>query len=139
MQPLWLANGILGKVKAFIQTNVDSIIFAECWAVHTTISRLNPKAHSIEKNGDPVISFSNDYLTDYFTDEGLQWIEKQHESDTPWFLFMSYNAPHGPLQATKADIAQFNHIKDPKRRIYAAMMFSLDRSVGRLTEWLERT
>ena len=94
------------------------------------------KTHSIEKNGESVSSFSNNYLTDYFTDEGLKWIQKQHASDTPWFLFMSYNAPHGPLQATEADMARFNHIKDPKRRIYAAMMLSLDRSVGRLTQWL---
>ncbi len=94
------------------------------------------KRHSIEKNGEPVITFSNDYLTDYFTDEGLRWVEKQHPNETPWFLFMSYNAPHGPLQATEADLAEFNHLKDPKRRIYAAMMLSLDRSVGRLTTWL---
>lgn len=95
------------------------------------------KKHAIERNGQPVTSFSNDYLTDFFTDEGLSWMEKQHASDKPFFLFMSYNAPHGPLQATEADLALFNHIQDPKRRTYAAMMWSLDRSVGRLTGWLK--
>jgi arylsulfatase A-like enzyme len=95
------------------------------------------KKHFIEKNSEPVTEFSNNYLTDYFTDESLYWLDKQSRSTKPWFLFMSYNAPHAPMQASEEDLAQFRHIKDEKRRIYAAMMFSLDRSVGRLTEWLK--
>ena len=52
---------------------------------------------------------------------------------------MSYNAPHGPLQATDDDLAKFSHINDAKRRTYAAMMFALDRGVGRLREFLKES
>ena len=126
----------LGKGHGFHPNERGFDFFCGMQGGSHTYFPTHAKRHSIEKNGEPVITFSDDYLTDYFTDEGLQWIEKQHPDDTPWFLFMSYNAPHSPLQATEADLAEFNHIKDQKRRIYAAMMFSLDRSVGRLTAWL---
>ncbi|MDC0291661.1 sulfatase-like hydrolase/transferase [Verrucomicrobiales bacterium] len=92
------------------------------------------KQNQLERNGEPIEEFSNPYLTDFFTDEGIGWITDQEK---PWFLFMSYNAPHGPLQATEEDLARFENIKDPKRRTYAAMMWALDRGVGRLRNHLE--
>ena len=92
--------------------------------------------NSIERNGVPVTSFTNNYLTDFFTDEGLRWMQTENEQDQPWFVFMSYNAPHTPMHATEADLAKFSHIDDPKRRTYAAMMWSLDRGVGRIHDWL---
>ncbi|MDP0492113.1 MAG: sulfatase-like hydrolase/transferase [Verrucomicrobiota bacterium JB023] len=89
----------------------------------------------LEENGEPVREFSSPYLTDCFTDEAIEWIEE--EKERPWFLFASYNAPHTPMQATEADLARFSHIKDKTRRTYAAMMFALDRGVGRLVDYLE--
>ncbi len=96
----------------------------------------DPENNLLHRNGDPLRQFSSPYLTDFFTDESLRWIGKQ-QKDKPWFLFLSYNAPHGPLQATDEDIAYFSHIVDPKRRIYAAMMYALDRGVGRIVRHLE--
>ncbi len=97
-----------------------------------------PDNNRLERNGEPLHEFSNPYLTDFFTDEALTWLGKQ-ASEKPWFLFMSYNAPHGPLQATEEDLARFTHIADPKRRIYAAMMYALDRGVGRIRDHLQQT
>ena len=55
--------------------------------------------HSIERNGRRVESFSSDYLTDFFTDEGLRFLREHRQTDPeqPWFVFFSYNAPHGPI------------------------------------------
>ena len=92
---------------------------------------------SIERNGKPVTEYSNPYLTDFFTDEILRWVESQSKADKPWLLFASYNAPHTPMHATEEDLALFAHIKNEKRRAYAAMMFALDRSMGRIRSWLE--
>lgn len=94
------------------------------------------KQNQLERNGEPLTDFSNPYLTDFFTDEGIGWIKEQSK---PWFLFMSYNAPHGPLQATEEDLARFATIQDPKRRTYAAMMWALDRGVGRIRDHLQET
>lgn len=95
-----------------------------------------PDQHRIERNGQSVQEFSNPYLTDFFTDEAFAWLDQRQNSDQPWFLFLSYNAPHGPMEATEQDLSLFAHIENPKRRIYAAMMFALDRSVGRLRQRL---
>lgn len=100
-----------------------------------------PNRHSLERNGKPLTEFSNPYLTDFFTDDAINWITKQGTANPehPWFLFLSYNAPHGPLQATEADLAKFAHISDSKRRTYAAMMLALDRGVGRIRRHLKET
>jgi arylsulfatase B len=97
--------------------------------------------HQIERNGAPVREFSSPYLTDFFTDECVGFIERQHADhpEQPWFLFASYNAPHTPMHATEEDLARFAHISDEKRRTYAAMMFALDRGVGRIRRALEAT
>jgi len=97
---------------------------------------LEQKRHSIERNGSPVTAFSNPYLTDFFTDEIMTWIGEV-DKDQPWFCFGSYNAPHTPMHATEADLADFAHIADRKRRTYAAMMQALDRGVGRIVAQLK--
>jgi arylsulfatase B len=98
-----------------------------------------PGSNKLERNGVPLTDFSSPYLTDFFTDEATQWISKQDEAndEKPWFMFLSYNAPHGPLQATEDDLAVFSHIKDRKRRTYAAMMWALDRGIGRVLDRLD--
>jgi arylsulfatase A-like enzyme len=46
------------------------------------------------------------YTTDAFTDYALGWLEKQNTKD-PFFLYMSYTAPHDPLMAWPEDIAKY--------------------------------
>jgi hypothetical protein len=41
--------------------------------------------------------------------------------EKPFFLFLSYNAPHGPLQATEKYLARFPKLNG-KRKTYAAMV-----------------
>jgi len=70
------------------------------------------------------------YLTDEFSDEAVAFIERNHAR--PFFLFLSYNAPHTPLQATEEYLARFPDIADQKRRTYAAMVSAVDDGVGRV-------
>ncbi len=91
----------------------------------------------IERNGEPVQRFSSTYLTDFFTDEAIEQIDRHREN--PWMVMVSYNAPHTPLQATEADLEACKHIADPNRRKYAAMVVGLDRGVGRILNHLEKT
>lgn len=48
-----------------------------------------------------------DYLTDVLTDEAVAYIAANAPSSDPFFMYLSYNAPHTPLQAPTAEIAQF--------------------------------
>ncbi|QTN33289.1 sulfatase-like hydrolase/transferase [Akkermansiaceae bacterium] len=70
------------------------------------------------------------YLTDAFSDEAVGFVKRN--KDKPFFLYLAYNAPHGPLQATEKYLNRFKGIADPKRRTYAAMVSALDDGVGRL-------
>ncbi|MFT4588086.1 MAG: arylsulfatase A-like enzyme [Candidatus Binatia bacterium] len=99
----------------------------------------DPRKNKLDRNGEPLTEFSTPYLTDFFTDEALSWIKRQNDETKPWFLFLSYNAPHGPMHATEEDLARFSHIEDKKRRTYAAMMFALDRGVGRVRDLLKES
>jgi len=76
------------------------------------------------------------YLTDAFSDEAVAFVERNR--DHPFFLFLAYNAPHGPLQATEKYLARFPGIKNEKRRTYAAMVSALDDGVGRVLDKLEQ-
>ena len=75
------------------------------------------------------------YLTDYYTDEALKVIEAN--KNRPFFLYLAHWGVHTPLQALKSDYNKLTHIDNHIERVYAAMIMSLDRSVGRIVESLE--
>jgi arylsulfatase B len=80
----------------------------------------------IMRGGQPVEE--RDYLTDALTREAVDFIDRH--SNKPFFLFLSYNAVHSPLQAADAYMEKFQGIEDVHRRIFAAMLSNLDDSVG---------
>ena len=95
--------------------------------------------NQLERNGKKLTEFSSPYLTDFFTDEAIRWMGESHRPDSPpFFLYLAYNAPHTPMEATPEDLKLFSHIADQKRRTYAAMMYALDRGVGRVLDWLRK-
>ena len=75
------------------------------------------------------------YLTEELSDNAVQFIEDN--SDDPFFLYLSYNAPHTPLQATERDLERNSHIEIEKRRTYAAMVSSMDDGIGLILDKLE--
>ena len=87
----------------------------------------------ILRNHEPVEP--RKYLTDEFSDAAVEFIESN--KDGPFFLFLSYNAPHTPMQATEEYLARFPDIQDKTRRTYAAMVSAVDDGVGRVLGKLE--
>ena len=77
------------------------------------------------------------HLTDYFTDNALAAIEAN--KNRPFFMYLAYNAPHTPLQATKADYDALPQIKDHTQRVYGAMIRQLDRRIGDVLQKLKNT
>jgi len=80
-----------------------------------------------------------EYITERLTDEAVTFIEQR--GDRPFFLFLSHFAPHSPWQARAELVAKHEARIDPdaaqKNPIYAAMIESLDDSVGRIVAALE--
>ena len=81
------------------------------------------------KNGAP-----GEFLTERLTDEALKFIKEKKNS--PFFLYMPYFAVHTPLQAKEEDIkaykAKIKPAANHQNPVYAAMVKSVDESVGRI-------
>jgi len=61
----------------------------------------------------------------YFAEEAIKAIEVNR--NRPFFMYLAFNAPHTPLQATRADYDKLAQIKDHKTRVYGAMIAQMDR------------
>ncbi|KAA5540927.1 sulfatase-like hydrolase/transferase [Roseiconus nitratireducens] len=96
--------------------------------VDTTVQLHENYKAALDDNGKPA-AFDG-YLTEVLTDKALGFLQSADER--PYFLYVAYNAPHGPLQAPEEEIAKFDSIKNRKRRIYAAMVSVMDQQIGRL-------
>lgn len=47
------------------------------------------------------------YATDAFTDQAIAYLDEYADEDRPYFLIISYTAPHHPLQAPEEEIAKY--------------------------------
>jgi arylsulfatase B len=73
------------------------------------------------------------YSTDLIGREAAQFVEES-PAGKPFFLYVPFNAPHLPLQAKEQDIAKYGNIDNEKKRIYAAMVDSMDQAIGRILD-----
>ncbi|QDT04381.1 Arylsulfatase precursor [Rubripirellula lacrimiformis] len=89
---------------------------------------------AIERDGKPV-KFAG-YLTDVLGQQAIDFIDLP--SSDPFFVYLSFTAPHGPLQATEEDLQRFQHIADKRRRTYAAMVWAMDRAIGKVMDHLQQ-
>jgi arylsulfatase A-like enzyme len=76
------------------------------------------------------IDDDNFYTTDAYAERSVDWIEKNKAK--PWFLYLPFNAQHAPLQAPQKYLDRFPKIVDEKRKLFAAMMSSMDDAIGRV-------
>jgi arylsulfatase A-like enzyme len=95
--------------------------------------------HSPYKYPNLVNRTSGEYLTDRLTDEACAFIET-HRAE-PFFLYLTHYAVHTPIQA-KADLTEKFKAKTKGKHHtnakYAAMIASVDESVGRVLDTLDR-
>lgn len=78
------------------------------------------------------------YLADVLTDLAVDFIEKHQ--DEPFFLYLPHNAVHTPIEAPEASIAKFRDkapVGGHRNPVYAGMIDSVDKSVGRVMAKLD--
>lgn len=75
-----------------------------------------------------------EYLTDVLGNEAAAFIERN--ADKPFFVFLSFNAPHTPMQATQEDLAEFPQLEGLRRTV-AAMTLAMDRASGTVLNKLD--
>jgi len=101
------------------------------WKIPTTNERVQKITLPNGKEGE--------YLTDRLTSEALALIEQDHEK--PFFLHFSHYAVHTPFQAKENITKKYEKIPEAKRQgkpVYAAMVQSVDESVGRIMDTLKK-
>lgn len=70
----------------------------------------------------------DEYLTDRLGREGVSFIERNRGG--PFFLYLAFHAPHGPIQTVEKYYRRFPGIADETQRVYAAMISAVDDWVG---------
>jgi arylsulfatase A-like enzyme len=78
-----------------------------------------------------------EYLTDAFGREAAAFVANAERK--PWFLYLSFNAVHTPMQAKEADLSRVPNAVGKLRNPYAAMLVSMDDAVGRVLAKLRET
>ncbi len=140
LHPLGYKNALIGKWhEGFSKPyHPNTRGFDYFWGFLWGSSNYNPgTAQEVEENGKAIDANSIPYMTDAIGNQAIQFIEEQKEN--PFFIFVSFNAVHTPLQAKKEDIDKFDaQFSDKVRMKNAAMTHSLDENVGRIIAHLEK-
>ncbi len=74
------------------------------------------------------------YLTDEIAEEACDFIDRN--KDQAFFMYVSFNAVHSPLQAEKADLDKVEGLTG-KRKTLAAMTIAMDRACGTILNKLK--
>ncbi len=81
-----------------------------------------------------------EYLTDRLTDESIRVLEHAVAQSQPFFLYLAHHAPHTPIEGKPERVRHFTARLRPefhhRNAVYAAMVGSLDESVGRVLDFL---
>ena len=87
------------------------------------------------RNNQPVEE--KGYTTQLIGADAVKFIHQQ-SADKPFYLYLTFNAPHTPYQAPQEYSDRFRNIAEPTRRTYAGMVACLDDEIGRVVAALER-
>jgi arylsulfatase A-like enzyme len=81
------------------------------------------------------------HATDLFTRWACDYLEERARAEQPFFLYLAYNAPHGPIQPPDAWLAKVK-ARDPQlaelRAKYVALLEHMDDGVGQVLATLDR-
>jgi arylsulfatase A-like enzyme len=93
---------------------------------------------TIRHNG--VFERTQGYCTDVFFTQALKWIEERGKSETPFFAYITPNAPHDPLICPEEYQRMYRGTNLPEEtQKYFGMITNIDDNVGRLmsrlTDW----
>jgi arylsulfatase A-like enzyme len=77
------------------------------------------------------------YTTALLGNDAVKYINEQNAA-TPFYLYLTFNAPHTPYQAPQEYMDRYKNIEDPTRRTYAGMVACLDDQIGRVVEALDK-
>ncbi|MCG7586870.1 sulfatase [Photobacterium sp. OFAV2-7] len=86
---------------------------------------------------EPPIQNSNGYLTEMFTEEAVDFIERS--TDKPFCLYLAYNAVHHPWVVPQRYLDRLEDLNaNEERKLFAGMLLAMDDGVGAVMDTLKR-
>ena len=82
------------------------------------------------------------HATDLFSQWASQFLRDESKSESPFFLYLAYNAPHTPIQPPKDWIAKVQQRENgigEKRAKLVALIEHMDQGIGEVLKTLEET
>jgi len=113
------------------------LIGAEDYYKHTRCYGSSGCGLDLHHNLD-VVWNNTEYSTYLFTRKAENII-KSHDQSKPMFLYLPYQAVHGPLEVPEKYTDMYPHIKNKKRRTYAGMVSCMDEGLKNITNTLKQT
>ena len=77
------------------------------------------------------------YTTQLIGADAVKYINQQ-SANKPFYLYLTFNAPHTPYQAPPDYIDRFKNVSEPTRRTYCAMVSCLDDEIGKVVAALDK-
>lgn len=127
-----------GALSRYVDDPVDTSRYINMhlpWAF-SEIPAWAPRYGSTAIKEGRVVVKDTGYLTFSLAEKGIGFIERNKTN--PFFLTLSFNAPHDPFQVPKKYYERIRNEKDLVRRVYSGMIEALDDAVGSVMKKLEQ-
>ena len=76
------------------------------------------------------------YSTQLIGKEAVRLL-RQRDKKKPTFLYVTFNAPHTPLQAPQEFIDRYKNVENEDRRVFAAMVDAMDEEIGKILKVID--
>jgi uncharacterized sulfatase len=79
------------------------------------------------------------WLADQTSDEAVAFLDRSHQEQKPFFLYVAYNEPHGPTE--RPPQAYIDHFKSGSDvvDVHFGTIYGMDQGIGRILDELKRT
>ena len=127
-----------GALSRYVDDPVDSTAYINMhlpWSFSEIPAWAPRQGSTAIKEGRLVVSDTG-YLTFSFAHKAIDYIE--HNKASPFFLTLSFNAPHDPFQVPKTYFDRIKGVTDSVKRVYFGMIEALDDAVGMVMQKLQR-
>ncbi len=127
-----------GALSRYVEDLVDTSGYVNMhlpWAFSEIPAWAPRNGSTAIKEGRAVVKDTG-YLTFSLAEKGIEFIERNKKE--PFFLTLSFNAPHDPFQVPKKYYDRIQNEKDPVRRVYYGMIEALDDAIGSVMKKLEQ-
>jgi len=138
------ATAISGKWHLGLRPEVGPLQFGFDYTYGCLHGQIDPVGAKRYKNGDRTWHRMDQFIeesghvTDLIVDEAIKVIERW--DDRPYFLYLPFNAPHGPFAGEREWAEPYADVfAEPSRQSYAGAVTHMDHSIERVIEALQRT